>query len=330
MAKRDGGKLNVFVTRKIPQVGLDMLKEASDVVVSPHDRVLSKNELIQGVEGVHGLLCLLTDEITADVMDASPNLKVISNYAVGYNNVDVAAATERGILVTNTPGVLTDATADLAWTLVMSVSRRVVEGDALTRAGEFTGWDPMLLLGGGVAEKTIGIVGMGRIGQAVAKRATGFDMEILYNDIEPVPSIEERYGARFVTLDELLKASDFITLHAPLTPKTRYMIGSREFGLMKETAYLVNTARGPLVDEKALVKALRDKVIAGAGLDVYEDEPELAPGLAELPNVVLLPHLGSATLETRSKMAEMAAANVLAALEGKRPANLVNPEVLDK
>jgi lactate dehydrogenase-like 2-hydroxyacid dehydrogenase len=301
-----------------------MLEAHCEVTVNPHDRVLTPDELMEGVRNADGLLCLLTDEITSRVMDANPNLKVISNYAVGFNNIDVSAATERGIPVTNTPGVLTDATADLAWALIMAVSRRIVEGDTYTREGRFVGWGPMLLLGSGVAGKTLGIVGMGRIGQAVARRATGFDMRILYHDIEPVASVEESYNARFVGLEELLQESDFVTLHAPLTDETRHMIGERELGLMRKTAYLINTARGPLVDEKALVEALKDGVIAGAGLDVYEDEPWLAPGLAKLPNAVLLPHLGSATLETRSKMAEMAAGNVLAALQGETPPNLVN------
>ncbi|MGI6565754.1 MAG: D-glycerate dehydrogenase [Firmicutes bacterium] len=320
-------KYKVFVTRRIPQPGLDMLEERFDVTVNPHNRVLTRDELIDGVKTADGLLSLLTDDISAEVMDANPHLRVVSNYAVGYNNIDVAAATQRGIMVTNTPGVLTDATADLAWALLMAVSRRVVEGDAYTRAGRFEGWDPMLLLGTDIAGKTLGIVGMGRIGQAVARRARGFDMRILYYDQAPVPAAEE-YKAEFVSLDDLLRESDFVTIHAPLTDETRHMIGSQELRLMKKTAYLINTARGPLVDEDALVEALREGSIAGAGLDVYEDEPKLAPGLAELPNTILLPHLGSATLEARTKMATMAAANLIAGLEGNRPPNLVNPEVL--
>ncbi len=320
-------KKKVFVTRRIPQPGLDMLQERYEVVINPHNRVLNKDELIDGVRAADGLLCLLTDEITAEIMDVNPNLKVISNYAVGYNNIDVAAATQRGIMVTNTPGVLTDATADLTWALLMAVSRRVVEGDALTRAGRFMGWDPMLLLGSDISGKTLGIIGMGRIGQAVARRAVGFDMKILYYDKAPVPEAE-KYKAEFVSLDELLQEADFVTLHAPLTDETRHIISRRELQLMKRTAYLINTARGPLVDEKALVEALQEGIIAGAGLDVYEYEPRLTDGLAGFPNTVLLPHLGSATLETRTKMATMAAGNLIAALEGKRPPNLVNPEVL--
>ncbi|NLK07153.1 MAG: D-glycerate dehydrogenase [Firmicutes bacterium] len=313
----------VFVTRKIPQIGLDMLHEHFSVTVNPHDRPLTKDELIDGVKDAHGLLCLLNDEITYDVMQAAPNLKVITNYAVGYNNIDVSAANEKGIYVTNTPGVLTDATADLAWALLLSVSRRVVEGDIYTRAGRFTGWGPMLLLGGAVAGKTLGIVGMGRIGQAVAQRATGFNMNILYHDIEPVESAEKAYSAKYTDLHDLLNQSDYVSLHAPLTDETHHMIGAEQLGMMKQTAYLINSARGPLVDEKALVEALKNGTIAGAGLDVYEDEPELAPGLIELPNVVLLPHLGSATSETRNQMAKMVAENITAALKGDTPANLV-------
>jgi glyoxylate reductase len=318
----------VFVTRKIPQVGLDLLQARYDVVVNPLDRVLTENELIDGLKEADGLLCLLTDDINARVMDASPSLKVISNYAVGYNNIDVAAASERGIRVTNTPGVLTDTTADLAWALIMATSRRLIEGDSLVRGGGFYGWDPMLLLGSDVAGKTLGIISMGRIGKAVAQRAAGFDMRIIYYDIVRAPDVENKYGASFVALDELLQNADIVSIHAPLTEETRHMIGRRELALMKKTAYLINTARGPLVDEKALVEALKTGDIAGAGLDVYEDEPRLAPGLAELPNVVLLPHLGSATLETRTKMAEMAATNVVAALEGRVPPNLVNPDAI--
>lgn len=318
----------VFVTRKIPQVGLDLLQARYDVVVNPLDRVLTENELIDGLKEADGLLCLLTDDINARVMDASPSLKVISNYAVGYNNIDVAAASERGIRVTNTPGVLTDTTADLAWALIMATSRRLIEGDSLVRGGGFYGWDPMLLLGSDVAGKTLGIISMGRIGKAVAQRAAGFDMRIVYYDIVRAPDVENKYGASFVALDELLQNADIVSIHAPLTEETRHMIGRRELALMKKTSYLINTARGPLVDEKALVEALKTGDIAGAGLDVYEDEPRLAPGLAELPNVVLLPHLGSATLETRIKMAEMAATNVVAALEGRVPPNLVNPDAI--
>jgi len=320
----------VYVTRPIPEAGLELLRRECEVEVFPEeDRLPTKEEIIAGVRGKDALLSLLTEEITAEVMDAAPNLKVISNYAVGYNNIDVEAATARGIVVTNTPGVLTETTADLAWALLMSIARRVVEADRYTRAGKFQGWGPLLFLGSDVYGKTIGIVGMGRIGQAIARRARGFDMEILYHSRRRAePEVEKELQATYVPLDELLTRSDYVMLTVPLTPETRHLIGARELAMMKPTAYLINPARGPVVDEQALVEALRKKIIAGAALDVYEEEPKLAPGLAELDNVVLLPHIGSATIETRTKMAIMAAENVLAVLRNQRPKHVVNPEVL--
>lgn len=320
----------VYVTRPIPEAGLALLRQECEVTVFPEeDRIPSREELIEGVRGKDALLCLLTDEITAEVMDAAPNLKVISNYAVGYNNIDVAAATARGIVVTNTPGVLTETTADFAWALLMAVARRVVEADRYTRAGKFRGWGPLLFLGSDVYGKRLGIVGMGRIGQAIARRALGFDMEVLYHNRRPVdPAVEKQLRAKYVSLDELLSQSDYVVLTVPLTPETRHLIGARELSLMKPTAYLINPARGPVVDEKALVEALKNRVIAGAALDVYEEEPKLTPGLAELDNVVLAPHIASATIETRTKMAIMAAENILAVLRNQRPKYVVNPEVL--
>jgi glyoxylate reductase len=266
--------------------------------------------------------------VDAELMDAGAGLKVIANYAVGFNNIDVQAATERKIPVCNTPDVLTNASADFAWTLLMAAARRLIEGDAMTRAGQFTGWGPELLLGVEVFGKTLGIVGAGRIGQAVAKRALGFDMRTLYYNRSRLPhSVEQELNMEYADLETLLKESDFVSLHCPLTPETRYLIDAEELELMKPTAILINTARGPVVNETALVHALRDKVIWGAGLDVFEDEPALKPGLAELPNVVLAPHIASAATETRAKMADMAVDDVLAVLSGRRPKNLVNPEV---
>jgi len=320
-------KPKVYVTRLIPDDGMKLLYEKCEVTLNPNDRVATREELLAGVKGQDAMLCLLTDKIDAEIMDANPNLKIIANYAVGYNNIDVAAATQRGIPVSNTPGVLTDTTADLAWTLIMATARRAVEGDKFTRAGKFKGWGPMLLLGQDVHHKTLGIVGFGRIGQAVAKRATGFDMKILYYDKFKMPEVAAKFGAEYCELDELLQRADIITLHCDLNESTFHLIGEREFGMMKKTAYLINTSRGPVVDEKALVKALQNNMIAGAGLDVYEDEPALAPGLAELDNAVLLPHIASATRETRGAMARIAAENVLAALEGRKPPTIVNPEV---
>ena len=320
---------NVYVTRRIPQPGLDLLAEnCSQVDVNPDDRVLGRDELLAAVRGRDAVLCLLTDTIDAEVLDAARGCKIFANYAVGYNNIDVAAATERGIAVTNTPGVLTDATADLTWALIFAVARRVVEGDAFTRAGKFKGWSPMLFLGADISGKTLGIVGAGRIGTAVALRARGFRMRVLYFSRSQNEALEQAVGAERVELDELLRQADFVSIHVDLNPTTHHLIGRRELALMKPTAFLINASRGPVVDEAALVEALRERRIAGAGLDVYENEPELAPGLAELPNAVLLPHLGSATTGTRTRMAILAATNIVAMLRGERPPNIVNPEVL--
>jgi glyoxylate reductase len=253
---------------------------------------------------------------------------MIANMGVGYNNIDVGAATRRGIPVSNTPGVLTDATADLAFTLILAVARRVVEGDKRVRTGQFTFWAPFLFLGREVSGKTLGIIGLGRIGQAVAQRARGFNMKILYHNRRRMePAKEQALQIEYADLDSLLTKADFVSLHIPLMEETRHFMGPRELALMKPTAYLINTSRGPVVDEKALLAALQNKQVAGAGLDVYEQEPTLTPGLTEMDNVVLLPHVGSATLETRIRMATMAARNLIAGLSGERPPNQVNPEV---
>ncbi len=316
----------VFVTRRIPQAGLDRLAAEVDLQVAGQDAPISRADLERGAASCDALLSILTDTVDAALMDGSPRLKIIANYAVGTNNIDVDAATQRHIAVTNTPGVLTECTADLAWTLLMDAARRVTEGDRLTRAGGFQGWGPQFMLSGDVYGKTLGIVGMGRIGQAVARRASGFAMKVLYTKRQPLDPIQEKeLRATRVDLDTLLRNSDFVSLHCPLSPETRHLVGIRELGIMKKGAILVNTARGPVVDEAALVQALRSGVIAGAGLDVYEDEPRLASGLAGLENAVLAPHLGSATVETRDRMALMVAENILARLKGERPPNLVNP-----
>lgn len=321
---------NVYVTRMLPQPVIDLLGQHCDVGVNTSDRVLLREELMEKVSGRDAVLCLLTDTIDAKVMDAAgPKCRIFANYAVGYNNVDIGEATKRGIIVTNTPGVLTDATADLAWALLFAVSRRVVESDRFTRQGRFTGWGPMLYLGLDITGKTLGVIGAGRIGKNFAKKASGFDMKILYNDTAPDPVFEKQTGGRFVDKETLIRESDFISLHVPLLPETRHLISGREFGLMKETAVLINTSRGPVVDEKALVEALREKRIWGAGLDVYEDEPALSPGLASLDNVVVLPHIASATIETRSNMGLIAARNIIACMKGGKPETCVNPEVLN-
>lgn len=321
-------KWKVFVTREIPAPGLDLLRAECDLELNPHDRVLTREELLAGVRGKDGLLCLLTDTIDAAVMDAGrPTLKGIANYAVGFNNIEVAAATRRGLPVTNTPGVLTETTADLAWTLLMAAARRIVEADKFLRSGKYRGWAPMLLLGQDIYGKTLGLVGLGRIGEAMARRARGFGMKILYHDARRrTPEEEQALGVEYRPLDELLEASDFVSLHVNLDSGTRHLIGERELTLMKPTAILVNSSRGPVVDEAALVRALQAGTIKGAGLDVFEDEPALKPGLVECENAVLVPHIASASVDTRTRMATMAAENLLAMLRGEPIPNLVNPE----
>jgi glyoxylate reductase len=317
----------VLITRPIPEPGPSLIRSVTDrIELNPEDRSLSQDELCAAVAGKDAVLCLLTDKIDARVLEAAKGCRVFANMAVGYNNVDVAEATRRGILVTNTPGVLTDCTADLTWALILGVARRVAEGDREMRGGRFTGWGPLYMLGGDVTGATLGLIGPGRIATAVAKRAVGFGMKILYHGRRPSPEIAA-YGGQSASLDELLANSDFVSLHVPLNNETRHLIDARSLAKMKPTAYVINTSRGPVVDETALVEALKNGVIAGAGLDVYEDEPRMAVGLADLPNSVLLPHLGSATIETRAAMSRIAAQNLIAVLQGEKPANLVNPEV---
>lgn len=323
----------IFVSRVIPDEGLGLLRKEfgdSSVVVAPHDRVIRRDELISGVRGADALLAILTDPIDGEVMDAAgPQLKIVANYAVGYNNIDVAAATERRIPVTNTPGVLTETTADLAWAILMATARRLGEGERLLRAGKWAGWGPMLLLGVDIYGKTLGIFGMGRIGQAVARRARGFDMRVIYTDVNRLaPEVEKDLHVAYVDKPTLLAESDFISIHCPLLPETIHAFGAAEFKAMKKSAILVNTARGPIVDEEALADALTSGEIRAAGLDVFEEEPQIFPGLLDCENAVLIPHLGSATKETRGKMAEIAAMNIIARLNGRRPPNCVNPEVL--
>ena len=318
---------HVFITRRIPEPGSSLIERASGVMLSRNDedRGLSPSDLAAGVAGQNAVLCLLTDSVDSTVLQAARGCKVFANMAVGYNNIDVAEATRLGILVTNTPGVLTEATADLTWALILGIARRVVDGDIELRAGRFKGWGPFYMLGGDVSGRTLGLVGPGRIAQAVARRALGFDMNLIYQGRRPSEELD-RMGARRVELDELLRSSDFVSLHVPLNPETHHLIDASALAKMKPTAYLINTSRGPVVDEKALVSTLKAGGIAGAGLDVYEEEPRIAEGLADCTNAVLLPHLGSATMGTRSAMSRIAAENLLAVLEGRRPPNLVNPE----
>ncbi len=319
--------MKVFVTRKIPQQGLDLLRKHAKIEVNPHDRALSKKEIIKGLQGKDGLLCLLTDPIDEEVIASNPALKMIANYAVGYNNIDVNAATKRGISVSNTPDVLTDTTAEMAWALLFTVARRIVEGDQFTRASKFSGWAPMLMLGQDVSNKTLGVIGVGRIGTAFALKSKGFNMNVLYSDEKNNEFLENEIGGKKVKLDYLLKEADFVSIHVPLLDSTYHLIGEKEFRMMKKTAIFINTSRGPIVDEKALARALKDNWIFGAGLDVYENEPEINKELLSLDNVVLQPHSASATIETRTKMAVMAAENMLTGLKGEKPPNCVNPEI---
>jgi glyoxylate reductase len=319
---------NVYVTRKIPEESIEILRAACDIVdINPHDRALSRDEFLSEIEGRDGLLCLLTETVDDEALDAAKGVRGIANYAVGYNNIDVPAATRRGIPVSNTPGVLTDTTADLAWGLMFAVARRIVESDCFMREGRFHGWDPLMLLGTDITGKTLGILGGGRIGAATARRAAGFSMPVVYHSRNRHPEIEG-LGAEYRSMDALLQESDYVSIHTPLTDETTHLIGSRELGLMKPSAFLINTSRGPVVDEAALVDALRRGKIAGAGLDVFEREPDMEPGLADLDNVVIVPHIGSGTVATRTAMGNMAATNLIAMLRGENPPDCVNPDYL--
>ena len=323
--------MKVFVTREIPKIGLELLEKAGfEINLRGNELPPTRDELLEGVKDADALLCLLTDKISRDVLEAGKNLKIVSNYAVGYDNIDVDAATELGIIVTNTPGVLTDATAELAWALLFAVARRIVEADKFTRAGKFKGWHPTLLLGFELKGKTLGIIGAGRIGTAMALKSKGFEMKVLYFSRHRNERLERELGAKMVSLDELLKESDFVSLHVPLTSETFHLIGERELNLMKPTAILINTSRGAVVDEQALIKALQNRRIAGAGLDVFENEPEVPDELKKLENVVITPHIGSATHNARESMALMAAQAIVDVLNGRIPQNVVNPEVLKK
>lgn len=318
----------VFVTRALPGSALDRLRQVAEVQVWPESLPPPREVLLEQARRAHGLLTLLTDRVDAELLNAAPALRAVSNYAVGFDNIDVARCTERGVAVGNTPGVLTETTADLAFALLLAAARRLIEADAFVRSGQWQTWSPGLLLGRDVHGATLGIAGMGAIGRAVARRAAGFGMRILYTSRTRHPEIEAQTGARRVEKDELVSESDFLSLHLALTPETRHYVGARELAAMKPGAVLINTARGAVVDQRALVAALRAGRPAMAALDVTAPEPP-APDdpLLALPNVVLAPHIGSASEQTRSRMAEMAVENLIAALAGKRPPHCVNPEL---
>ena len=324
--------MKIYVTRPVFDETIERLKRDVDVEANLEDRVLSKQQLIERLRDKDGALTLLTDAIDLEVLQAAPKLKVIANFAVGFNNVVIDAATKLGVAVTNTPGVLTETTADFAWALLMAAARHVAEGDKFARSQTPNWiWGPKMYLGHDVHGKTLGLVGLGRIGQAVARRAAGFNMRVVFYDSESIPeTVIKELGVTRVPLDELLRISDFISLHVPLFPETHHLLNDRTFGLMKPNCIVINTSRGPVVDEKALARAVREGKIAGAGLDVFEREPEIEPELLKMESVVLAPHIASASHETRLKMCNMAADNLLAVLKGQRPPNLVNPEVWDK
>lgn len=321
-------KPSVFLTRRLPHEVMEFLDHHFELGFNAQNRVLTKAEIIDAAQDFQALLCLLTDTVDAEVIDALPNLKVISNYAVGFDNIDLNAATRKGVPVCNTPGVLTSATADLTWALILAVSRKVVEADRFVRAGSFEGWDPLLFLGREISGQTLGIVGMGRIGRAVAKRALGFDMRILYAKRTPLAPEESIPQAEHVDLDVLLREADIVSLHLPYSDQAHHLIDDRALAAMKTHALLINTARGAMVDEQALVQSLKCGEISGAGLDVYEYEPAVHPGLMDLNCVVLAPHMASATEQARVQMGQMAAENALAVLKGRQPHSVANPQVL--
>lgn len=321
-------RAKVLVTRRIARKAIDMLAEHFEVEMNGEDRPLTAEELRRCAAGKQGLVCLLQDKINEELLTALPELKVASNVAVGFDNVDLAAATRHGVMITNTPEVLTDTTADFAFALLMATARRVVEADRFVRAGKFTEWKVDLFLGRDIHHATLGILGMGRIGRAMARRGRGFDMRVLYHDeMRQPPEVERELGLSFEARETILRESDFISLHVPLMPATRHLLGPAQFALMKRTAILINTSRGPVIDQQALVDALKAGQIAGAGLDVFEFEPEVPPELLAMENVVVAPHIASASVATRERMATLAAENCIAALSGQVPPNLVNRDM---
>lgn len=325
-------RYKIFITRRIPAEGIDLLRRIADVDINPVDAPIPRAELLEKAQNYDGIVGLLTDKIDAEFFEAAQKLKGYANYAVGYDNIDVAEATRRKIPVSNTPGVLTNATAECAWALIFAVARRVVEADSIMRSGSWSGWGPLQLIGGDISGKTLGIVGAGRIGTATALMSRGFGMKVLYTSSSGRRNgvLDSELNARLVTFDQLLAESDFISIHTPLTTQTRHLFDAAAFSQMKKTAYIVNTARGPIIKEDDLVAALESGNIAGAGLDVFENEPAMATGLADLDNVVVLPHIGSATKSSRTDMATLAARNLIAMLKGQKPETCLNPEIFEE
>jgi len=319
----------IYVTRKIPESGIKLLEEQGfEIDISEKDGVLTREELLSAVSAKQydAILCLLTDKVDADVYDAVPSAKIFANYAVGFNNIDTEEAEKRGITITNTPGVLTDTVAEHTVALILSITSRIAEGDRFTRAGKYDNWAPLLLLGTDLKGKTLGILGAGRIGQRVAHICSrGLGMKVCYYDIKQNEEFEKEYGATFkATPEEVLKEADVVTVHVPLLDSTKHLINKERLSMMKSSAYLVNSSRGPVIDEKALVEALQNNTIKGAALDVFEEEPVLAPGLVECENAVITPHIASATEETRGAMSEIAAQNIIAHFKGETPPNVVD------
>ena len=324
-------KPRVLVTRKISDRPINLLREKAELSINRKDRAMTPEEITGELPGKVAMLSMPDDRLSTQIFAAGKDLKIVANYGVGFNNIDLAAATRQKIAVTNTPDVLTDTTADLTFALILGVARRIAECDRFVRAGKWVCWKPELMLGSDVHGKNLGIVGLGRIGQAVAQRAKGFNMQILYTDVRRAdPAVEKRNQARFLSLPELLEESDFVSLHVPLMKETTHFMGREELQKMKRSAFLINASRGAVVDEKALVEALRQGRIAGAGLDVFEEEPRVSPELLTMENVLLAPHIGSATSETREKMTQVAVDNILAVLRGEIPPNILNPEVYQR
>jgi glyoxylate reductase len=322
-------KQKVLVTRMVPQENLDNLRERFEVDINSDDRILPRAELLARAKGKDAVVSMLTDTIDGEFLDAAgPQCKVVANFAVGFNNFDVAAATKRGVILTNTPGVLDDATATHAITLMLATARRVVEADKFLRDGKWVGWAPLFFIGLDIDGQTLGIAGLGRIGKTVGRKAKGIGMKVIYSDVRRDAEFEAEVGARYVDKETLLRESDFVSLHVPLMPETRHFIGEKELAAMKPTAVLINTSRGPVVDEKALARALKNKTIWGAGIDVFENEPEVEPELLPLENAILVPHIASGTTQTRLNMGRIAVRNIIKVLAGEPPETCVNPDVL--